>query len=398
MRWLFAFTVSGLIVGGLATAVYAANPDHIRQFLRTNTCEDCDLSDADFSGLDLTDANLMGANLSGARFVRSNLTRADLSGANLNQIVLTGANLRGANLAGADLTDAYSLDICSTAGFAQANANDPTSCLTFTLLSVLGTDLCDPSYELEDLLGEEQFAAFCQSETEQYEFQRALIDQFGFFEPLNLQAADLTNANLTNASLPGADLRYATFAGAQLTGTDLNNAFLIDAELEDAQANSLQTALVTKADVRSRMQGILSQQQEAARQAEGRQYLGAINRAQQAYYLENNQFADDLESLALGIPSETENYQFSIVPQADSSMSVAAIAQAKTDGTRSYSGAVFLVTLPTDESGAAEQTTLAILCETDEPSMTPPDIPEFDPAVNNIVAAIACPAGSRQIQ
>ena len=399
MKWLFALTISGLMAGGLATAVQAANPDHVSQFLRTNACEGCDLSGVDFSGFDFTGANLSEANLSGARFVRTDLTRANFSGADLSQVVLTGANLRGAILAGADLTDAYSLDICSTPGFAQVNSSDPTSCLTFTLLSVLGTDLCDPSYELEDLLGEDQFAAFCESETEQYEFQRALIDQFAFFEPLNLQAADLTNANLTNASLPGADLRYATFMGTQMTGVDLTNAFLIDAELEDSAVDSLQTALVTKADVRSRMQGILQQQQEAARQAEGRQYLGTVNRAQQAYYLENNEFADSLEALMVGISGETENYRFSVVPQSDAARSVVAIAQAKIEGLNSYSGAVFLVDLPSSTgSGGPEQTTVAVLCETEEPSMTPPGPPELDAAGDNFATAIACPAGSRQVQ
>lgn len=398
MRWLFALTISGLMAGGLASAVHAANPNQVRQFLRTNACEGCDLSDADFSGLDFTGANLSGANLSGARFVRSNLTRADLSGADLSQVILTGANLRGANLTGADLTDAYSLDICSTPGFSQAQANDPTSCITFTLLSVLGTDLCDPAYALEDLLGAEQFAAFCESEAEQYEFQRALLDQFGFFEPLNLQAADLTGANLTNASFPGIDLRYATLTDARLEQADLTNAFLIEAEVADTQREGLQTALVTKADVRSRMQGILQQQQEAARQVEGKQYLGSINRAQQAYFLENNEFADNLDALMLGIPSETENYQFSVVPQSDMTRSVVAIAQAKAEGLNSYTSAVFLVDIPSpDGSDTTNQTTVAILCETEEPSMTPPAAPELDATVGS-TDFLTCPAGSRQVQ
>ncbi len=398
MRWLLALTISGLMTGGLAAAVHAANPDHVRQFLRTNACEDCDLSGVDFSGLDFTGANLSGVNLSGARFVRSNLTRANLSGADLSQVILTGANLRGANLAGADLTNAYSLDICSTPGFSQAQASDPTSCITFTLLSVLGTDLCDPAYALEDLLGAEQFAAFCESETEQYEFQRALLDQFGFFEPLNLQAADLTGADLTNVSLPGIDLRYATLTEARLEQADLTNAFLIDAEVADTQREVLQTALVTKADVRSRMQGILQQQQEAARQVEGQQYLGSINRAQQAYFLERNEFADDLDALMIGMPSETENYQFSVVPQPDATRSVVAIAQAKTEGLHSYTGAVFIVDVPSpDGSSTTNQTTVAILCETEELSMTPPAAPELD-ATGDSGDLIACPAGSRRVQ
>jgi type IV pilus assembly protein PilA len=48
-------------------------------------------------------------------------------------------------------------------------------------------------------------------------------------------------------------------------------------------------------------------QASRARQSEGRTYLSAIVRAQQAYLIEKKRFACDGEILALGITSSTNN-------------------------------------------------------------------------------------------
>jgi Pentapeptide repeats (8 copies) len=85
-----------LTVVWLALPVKAANSDHIRRLLDTNTCPNCDLSGA----------NLSGANLSGANLTNANLRSANLSNANLSGADLRGANLDGANLNGANLRDA----------------------------------------------------------------------------------------------------------------------------------------------------------------------------------------------------------------------------------------------------------------------------------------------------
>ena len=41
-------------------------------------------------------------------------------------------------------------------------------------------------------------------------------------------------------------------------------------------------------------------------------YIKAINRAQQAYFELKNEFADKLEDLQLGIPSQTKKYKYSV--------------------------------------------------------------------------------------
>jgi type IV pilus assembly protein PilA len=49
-----------------------------------------------------------------------------------------------------------------------------------------------------------------------------------------------------------------------------------------------------------------------AKQAEAKNNIGAVNRAQQAYFLENQQFAPTLSDLQAGIKSQTDNFAYSI--------------------------------------------------------------------------------------
>ncbi|NEP16138.1 MAG: prepilin-type N-terminal cleavage/methylation domain-containing protein [Leptolyngbya sp. SIO4C1] len=53
-------------------------------------------------------------------------------------------------------------------------------------------------------------------------------------------------------------------------------------------------------------------QASKAKQAEGRTYVGAMNRAQQAYYLENGRFANNLDLLGTGLSSQTKYYDYTI--------------------------------------------------------------------------------------
>lgn len=46
-----------------------------------------------------------------------------------------------------------------------------------------------------------------------------------------------------------------------------------------------------------------------AKQSEGKSFVGAINRGQQAYRLENPEFAPDFEKLEVGLPTKTNNYE-----------------------------------------------------------------------------------------
>ena len=50
------------------------------------------------------------------------------------------------------------------------------------------------------------------------------------------------------------------------------------------------------------------------KEAEAKEYLGSMNRAQQAYDLEYLNFADSIEKLGVGIKTDTENYSYRIAP------------------------------------------------------------------------------------
>jgi type IV pilus assembly protein PilA len=98
-------------------------------------------------------------------------------------------------------------------------------------------------------------------------------------------------------------------------------------------------------------------QANKARQSEAKTYVGSMNRGQQAYRLENRLFANNFANLAIGIPSVTEYYTYSI--PTSGSAGAEAYAQSKDEGVKSYAGGAQL----TAGSTTQEATTLAILCE-----------------------------------
>lgn len=125
-----------------------------------------------------------------------------------------------------------------------------------------------------------------------------------------------------------------------------------------------------------------------SRQAEGRQIIGAMNRAQQAHYLEYSRFATTTEDLLIGIKPETENYRYQIVPQGNQRERVMMTAQAKKPELRSYTSVVFII------QTNGEDLSYVGICETDNPSSTPPAMPSIS---RNNTGEIQCPAGSHQL-
>ncbi|MBD2578208.1 type IV pilin-like G/H family protein [Oscillatoria sp. FACHB-1406] len=87
---------------------------------------------------------------------------------------------------------------------------------------------------------------------------------------------------------------------------------------------------------------------------EGRTYVGSMNRAQQAYFLENNEFAESLEKLGIGIPPSTKNYQYQTVRTPLFAINYALPRQRKFKG---YVGIVF------SDKRQGELTTDTFLCE-----------------------------------
>ncbi|MEH2420605.1 MAG: type IV pilin-like G/H family protein [Nostoc sp.] len=104
-------------------------------------------------------------------------------------------------------------------------------------------------------------------------------------------------------------------------------------------------------------------QANKAKQSEAKTYIGSMNRAQQAFYLEKNSFASqaDFGTLGLGIATQTTNYVYKIAGGGGTNTVVTnqAATVLATAPLKSYVGGVGVVV----QSGTSEATTIAILCE-----------------------------------
>jgi hypothetical protein len=148
------------------------------------------------------------------------------------------------------------------------------------------------------------------------------------------------------------------YSGNILGGLLLPNALFLNRISDD-------TNLPKDVEVASPQSSVSS-----ARQAEAKTYVGSMNRAQQAFFLEKNYFAGNLAILAIGISPETENYKYQVMVL-DSTKAVQNIAIAKDDGLKSYTGLVYLTKMPNDPEPYA----IAILCESVKPTRQSP--PKF---------------------
>ena len=127
-----------------------------------------------------------------------------------------------------------------------------------------------------------------------------------------------------------------------------------------------------------------------ARMPEGKSNVGAMNRAQQAYYLENNRFASSMEELQLGIKLETDNYSYKTLPQ-PSVKGVMNVAQTKNEKLNSYVGLVYLTKV------GNESTTITQLCESTQPLSKLPEMPSLAKIPANS-ADIKCPSGFKALR
>ncbi|AFZ29967.1 general secretion pathway protein H [Gloeocapsa sp. PCC 7428] len=114
-------------------------------------------------------------------------------------------------------------------------------------------------------------------------------------------------------------------------------------------------------------------QSAKARASEARTNVGAMNRAQQAYYLENQAFAVDgtgegaktaIEQMGIGIKNSA-NYKYSAASPTNANTDVVNKAQAENADLKGYAGGVF-------KTGGATQ---AILCESKTASTDAPANP-----------------------
>ncbi|MEG4319848.1 MULTISPECIES: type IV pilin-like G/H family protein [unclassified Microcoleus] len=112
-----------------------------------------------------------------------------------------------------------------------------------------------------------------------------------------------------------------------------------------------------------------------AKQSEGKQYVGSMNRAQQAKFAENTAFSNSVAALGLGIKTETTNYKYSTRATKQAAFNYA-VSKAKDVKVKSYIGGVFLVpAFPNAPKN--EMTTVAILCQADSPGTMKPAEPTY---------------------
>jgi len=117
-------------------------------------------------------------------------------------------------------------------------------------------------------------------------------------------------------------------------------------------------------------------QANKAKQSEAKQYVGSMNRAQQARFLEAGELTTNIATLGLGIATATVNYQYDIAgkdqdpnitnPNAEKWVSVTNQAAAQKPVLKHYIGGVGTGT--TTGVAGGEATTLAVLCESKDPA------------------------------
>lgn len=106
-----------------------------------------------------------------------------------------------------------------------------------------------------------------------------------------------------------------------------------------------------------------------AKQSEAKSYVGAVNRAQQTFRIENSSFASDVAALQIGIPTQTTDYLYKVL-FANESQTIFVATANDSSTLRSYAGGVIVT---------QEGQTSAAACQTTTPSAAPPGI-NLDPS------------------
>ncbi|HEY9906784.1 MAG TPA: type IV pilin-like G/H family protein [Thermosynechococcaceae cyanobacterium] len=105
-------------------------------------------------------------------------------------------------------------------------------------------------------------------------------------------------------------------------------------------------------------------QANKAKESEAKQYVGSMNRTQQAYLLENNVFASEISLLGLGISTDTNNYTYKTERAGDGKSFATNVSYPKTTNLlRSHTGGVKVFT----KTATQETTSTAILCQSKQP-------------------------------
>ncbi|MBS9393566.1 MAG: prepilin-type N-terminal cleavage/methylation domain-containing protein [Dolichospermum sp. LBC05a] len=98
-----------------------------------------------------------------------------------------------------------------------------------------------------------------------------------------------------------------------------------------------------------------------AKQTEAKSFVGAVNRAQQAFRMENTTFTTDIAALQIGVPSTSEYYNYLIAPSTSASTALftAIPIGAETSTLRAYAGGVTILTSGQTATAACMTTTVS---------------------------------------
>jgi len=119
---------------------------------------------------------------------------------------------------------------------------------------------------------------------------------------------------------------------------------------------------------------------QRAKESEAKNYVGAVQRAQQSFRIERDSFAKSVEELEIGIPLETENFSYQFHNPSDQLTYFT--AQAKTTTLRNFLSGVAVK--PNGQTYGSS-------CQSLQPSSTPPPAPIFDGET------LQCPEGYEEM-
>ncbi|MDX2243897.1 MAG: type IV pilin-like G/H family protein [Leptolyngbyaceae cyanobacterium bins.302] len=206
------------------------------------------------------------------------------------------------------------------------------------------------------------------------------------------QSATEVREFLANPQLPNSE-----------TPTQTAKAIAPTTALQPRRPNNLRKPLTTTAIVAFSVGAIaaaitlprFAAEVNRAKETEARTYVASMGRGQQAYYLEKNQFTSDLQSLGIGIRSESENYSYKISTQGKTSEGlpfIQNVAIPKKGDLKNYVGYVWVFST-TEISLERDMTTMAIVCESNQLNI---QIPTEQSLMVDAYKA-ACPPGYTQL-
>ncbi len=370
---LFLASLPILPIVLLSSSAQAFNPEQLAQFLKTNQCQNCDLSNAPLERLNLSGANLQGANLSNAMLTGTNLSNANLQsanvqGANLNDAYLYRANLSSTNFSNANLqkaslrettlidtnfsrADLRSVDLqgnnLGQAMFPGSNLSGANLSKTIGI-AIVSTRISTSQPALSNL-APHLICPTPVSNQRSYVPNLDDLDKNAEMSGLKIQTTDFTGVNMTDTNLENSVLMNSNFSNVDLTGANLRSACLVRAKFTGAKldrtnwtAARLIETEIPSGDIKGAI-ALTPQRTEALRNKEfmPKVITGSMNRSQQAYYLEHSQFTNKIEDLGVNLKPNDSHYSYRVFVAPDRYPSAMQLALPKTSDLLTFLGLVY---------------------------------------------------------